>query len=103
MAISREDVSHIAVLAGLSLTKQEADLFLHQLNDILHYVEILNRPGAEDVQPMRHIYGESNVLREDVRKESLEREAALRNAPSRKGEYVTVPKMILPVEEQGKE
>ena len=41
MALTREEVLHVAELARLSLKPAEVEIFTRQLNDILAYVEKL--------------------------------------------------------------
>ncbi len=52
MKITREDVLRVAELAHLELTDAEAELFRGQLDEILEYVEKLNRLETASVEPM---------------------------------------------------
>jgi aspartyl-tRNA(Asn)/glutamyl-tRNA(Gln) amidotransferase subunit C len=47
VAVSREDVLHVARLARLRLHESEIELFTHQLNDILAHMEELAEVEAE--------------------------------------------------------
>jgi aspartyl-tRNA(Asn)/glutamyl-tRNA(Gln) amidotransferase subunit C len=47
VAVSREDVLHVARLARLRLSETEIELFTHQLNDILGHMEELAEVRAE--------------------------------------------------------
>ncbi len=94
MALTREEVLHVANLARLSLEPAEVDLFTRQLNDILAYVEKLQELDTTGVTPMAHVVPVFNAFREDEVKPGLPREEALDNAPSREEGSFVVPKII---------
>ena len=94
MSVSVEDVQYIARLAKLRLGEQELPQITQQLNKILEYMDQLNELDTEDVPPLAHPLQMENVFREDVRQPSLKPEEALANAPRRKGNYFSVPKVV---------
>jgi aspartyl-tRNA(Asn)/glutamyl-tRNA(Gln) amidotransferase subunit C len=94
MALTREEVLHVATLARLSLEPAEVELFTRQLNDILAYVEKLQELDTTDVPPLAHVIPVSNVFREDAVTPGLDREAALDNAPAREEGAFLVPRII---------
>jgi len=49
MAVTRQDVLHVAALARLDLTTEEVERFTAQLNDILVHVEELRTVDVEGV------------------------------------------------------
>jgi aspartyl-tRNA(Asn)/glutamyl-tRNA(Gln) amidotransferase subunit C len=65
-----------------------------QLTDILGYVQVLDEVDIEDVQPMPHAIDLENVFRPDERKPSLDRSAALANAPKTDGQFFLVPQIL---------
>lgn len=87
-------IDHIAGLARLSLSDTEMELFGKQLESILSYMETLNELDTKDIEPTSHVLAISNVTREDVNAPSLDREAALANAPDRTEKFYRVPKII---------
>jgi aspartyl-tRNA(Asn)/glutamyl-tRNA(Gln) amidotransferase subunit C len=91
MKISAE---HIARLARLSLSDEEKGLFGSQLNSILSYMEKLNELDTKDVEPTSHVVSLSNVMRDDVQRDSIPREDALANAPDRTDKFYRVPRII---------
>jgi aspartyl-tRNA(Asn)/glutamyl-tRNA(Gln) amidotransferase subunit C len=91
MAISREQVLHVAKLARLSLTEQEVEQFTKQLNDILAFAEKLNELDTDHVEPTSHVLPISNVLREDEVRASLTQEEVFRNAPDHANGMFRVP------------
>ncbi|MFZ5905855.1 MAG: Asp-tRNA(Asn)/Glu-tRNA(Gln) amidotransferase subunit GatC [Nitrospirota bacterium] len=94
MKISREEIEHIAVLARLSLSEEEREMFGSQLSSILDYMDQLNELETSDTEPTSHVLLLSNVMRDDVRGYSLPREEALQNAPVRTEKFYRVPKII---------
>ena len=81
MALSREEVEHIARLCRLSMTSSELDEMAEQLSHILEQFEVLNELDTEDVSPTSHVADLESVLRDDVSQPSLAVEDVLANAP----------------------
>jgi aspartyl-tRNA(Asn)/glutamyl-tRNA(Gln) amidotransferase subunit C len=94
MALTLDEVLHVANLAQLSLAPAEVDLFTRQLNDILAYMEKLLEVDTAGVEPLAHVIPISNVFREDEVREGLPRETALDNAPAREEGAFVVPRVI---------
>jgi aspartyl-tRNA(Asn)/glutamyl-tRNA(Gln) amidotransferase subunit C len=94
MALTRDDVLHVAELARLSLNPEEIEPFTRQLNDILGYVEKLQEVDTEGVPPLAHVIPLANAFREDEVKPGLDREQSLENAPDREEGAFVVPRVI---------
>jgi aspartyl-tRNA(Asn)/glutamyl-tRNA(Gln) amidotransferase subunit C len=94
MAVTIKDVEHIAKLAKLEFTDAEKEKFTHQLNQILEYVEQMNKLDTSHVEPLSHVIELSNVFRSDEVKQGVSTEEALKNAPSKTEEFFKVPKVI---------
>jgi aspartyl-tRNA(Asn)/glutamyl-tRNA(Gln) amidotransferase subunit C len=94
MALTRDEVLHVAQLARLSLEAEEVERFTRQLNDILAYVEKLKELDTGGVTPMTHAVPLFNAFREDAVTGGLPREAALDNAPAREEGAFVVPRVI---------
>ncbi len=94
MALTREEVLHVAELARLSLSPEEIELFTVQLNEILEYVEKLQKLDTSRVEPLAHVIPIFNVFREDQVRQSLPQDAALENAPAREDGNFLVPRVI---------
>jgi aspartyl-tRNA(Asn)/glutamyl-tRNA(Gln) amidotransferase subunit C len=94
MAVTVKDVDHVAALARLSFTDEEKATLVAQLNQILAYMEQLNRLETGDVEPLSHVVDLSNVFRDDVLRASLPREEILKNAPAHTEKFFKVPKVI---------
>ncbi len=66
MALSKEEVIHIAKLARLHLEEEQVAEYQEQLSSILDYVKKLQSLDTTDVAEMQHVADLENVLREDV-------------------------------------
>jgi len=84
------DVSHIAKLASLPLTKEEEELFSKQLSSTLSYVQQLGEVDTKNVEPTAQVTGLMNVFREDSIVPGLSQEEALKNAPGQHNGFFKV-------------
>ncbi|HHY20953.1 MAG TPA: Asp-tRNA(Asn)/Glu-tRNA(Gln) amidotransferase subunit GatC [Bacilli bacterium] len=92
--MSKEQLKHVAQLARIAVTEEETELFAGQIDGVLAYCDILNEVNTDNVEPTTHVVNISNVLREDVVKESLTQEDALKNAPEQLDGQVKVPSIM---------
>jgi aspartyl-tRNA(Asn)/glutamyl-tRNA(Gln) amidotransferase subunit C len=92
--ISRTDVEHVARLARLGLTDDEIDLMQGQLNRILEAIGQLANVDTSAVGPTAQVIELENVMREDEPRPSMDRDAALANAPLREGSHLRVPVVL---------
>jgi aspartyl-tRNA(Asn)/glutamyl-tRNA(Gln) amidotransferase subunit C len=82
MALSRDQVLHVARLARLELTEEEVERFGTELSHVLDHIETIGELGdMEDVPPTSHVVAVENALRADEPRPSLPAEIALRSAP----------------------
>src|SRR5918999_6520173 len=91
MAITREDVLHVAKLAELDLTEEEIGRLEVQLNDILAAVGKVSEIDLSDVPPTSHPLAVVNAFRPDELRPSLPLDDVFANAPDREGDYFRVP------------
>lgn len=94
MSVDKETVEHIAHLARIELAPNELEKLSAQLHNILGFIDKISGLDIENVRAASHILPISNVLREDVLHTSLTPSKALKNAPARKGDFFSVPKVI---------
>ncbi len=94
MSIDKETIKHVAHLARIELQPNELDRLSGELHEILGFIDKLSNLNVEQVKPTSHILPISNVLREDKPHVSLGTHKALENAPSKKGNFFSVPKII---------
>jgi aspartyl-tRNA(Asn)/glutamyl-tRNA(Gln) amidotransferase subunit C len=91
MAITREDVVHVARLARLELSEEELERMREQLSAILEAVGKVAQLDLEGIEPTAHPLDLVNVLADDVPRPSLTREEALANAPDPEDGFFGVP------------
>lgn len=94
MAISREEVEKVSLLARLRLSGEELDTMTVQLGRILDYMELLGELDTDQVEPMAHALDVADVLRPDRVCPSLDRRQALAGAPSCDEECYRVPAVL---------
>ncbi|OAB40963.1 Asp-tRNA(Asn)/Glu-tRNA(Gln) amidotransferase subunit GatC [Paenibacillus glacialis] len=94
MNISTQDVQHVAKLARLNLSSEEEQVFTEQLNAILQYAEKLDGLDTEGIEATTHVLHLSNVMREDVQRESLPTDKVFANAPEHEDGQFKVPAVL---------
>lgn len=65
MAVTREDVKHIAELARLSVNETEAEGLMLQLNDILSHMDALSAVDTAGITPASGVGSGGTPLRQD--------------------------------------
>ena len=88
------DVAYDAELARLDLTAEERAVFQPQLENIVRYVEKISAVDISGVPPTMHGREIVNAFREDEVRPSMDRAAALANAPARTGDEFMLPKIV---------
>ena len=88
------DIEKVARLARLELSDEERETFANQLEQILTYMEQLNRLDTTGVEPTSHAIPLYNVFREDGVKPSFPQEEILATAPDEEEGHFKVPRII---------
>ena len=91
MAISRDDVLHVAALARLELTEEEVGRLEAQLNAILEAVSKVSELDLADVPPTSHPLEVVNVFGADESRPSLPLDDVFANAPAHEDNLFRVP------------
>ena len=91
MAITRDEVLHVAKLAQLALTEDEIAQLTDELGKILEAVGVVAELDLADVPPTSHPLDLVNVWDEDVPRASLPPEDVLANAPEADDGFFRVP------------
>ncbi len=94
MALSREEIAHVALLSRLHFTEEELARFTEQMNDILLHFETLQEADTSAIAATTHVVPMVNVLRDDVPCPSLPPDTALANAPERVDDLFKVPRVV---------
>jgi aspartyl-tRNA(Asn)/glutamyl-tRNA(Gln) amidotransferase subunit C len=91
MAITREEVLHVARLARLELSEDEVTRFREQLEAILEAVSKVSELDLSDVPPTSHPLQIANAWAEDEPRPCLSLDEAFANAPDREGDLFRTP------------
>ncbi len=84
MALTIEEVQHVAHLARLRLSDDELAKLQGELSHILGYIDMLSEVDVSDVAPTAQVTDLANVMREDDVRPSLPRDDVLANAPDQR-------------------
>jgi len=88
------DIEKVAKLARLELSEDEKETFGNQMEQILTYMEQLNRINTAGVEPTSHAIPIYNVFRDDDVKPSCPQEEVLAIAPDEEEGHFKVPRII---------
>jgi aspartyl-tRNA(Asn)/glutamyl-tRNA(Gln) amidotransferase subunit C len=94
MAITRDEVLHVARLARLDLREAEIEQLTSELGAILDAVGKVAELDLADVAPTTHPLSVVNVLGDDVPEASLDLDDVLANAPAVDGSLFRVPPTV---------
>ncbi len=94
MSLTLEEVQHIAELAKLELTPAELAHFREQLSAVLDYAAALRAVDTSAIPPTATVLPLRTVLRGDVPRPSLPREALLANAAEQEAGCFKVPAVL---------
>jgi aspartyl-tRNA(Asn)/glutamyl-tRNA(Gln) amidotransferase subunit C len=89
--ITRQDVEHVARLARLALTPEEAERLEGELGAILEAVGKVSELDLSDVEPTSHPLAVANVWADDEPRPCLPRDEALAPAPDVEDGFFRVP------------
>ncbi len=88
------DIEKVAKLARLELSEEEKVTFEKQLEQILTYMEQLNRLNTTGVEPTSHAISIQNAFREDEATPSFKQEEVLGISPDQENGHFKVPRII---------
>jgi len=88
------DIEKVARLARIELSEEEKVTFGNQLEQILTYMEQLNRLNTIGVEPTSHAIPIHNVFREDEPRPSFPQEEVLGISPDQENGHFKVPRII---------
>ena len=94
MALTSDEVRHVALLTRIRLTEQEVELYRSQMDDILEHFQMLQELDTDQVLPTSHSVPLDTVMRDDETKPCLDKEDVLSNAPRREGDYFRVKAVL---------
>lgn len=94
MALTLEEMKHIAKLARLDLSEERLLALMKQINALMAHFERLQQLPTDEVEPTSHAIPVYNVFRPDEIGSSLKREEALAAAPEARDGFFIVPRIV---------
>ena len=95
MAITREDVVHLAELSNISLAEDQIEPLIKDLDNILGYISQLDELDTDNVEPTYQCFDMQNVWREDEIEEfEAKREYLLALTRESEDNQIKVPKVL---------
>ncbi len=92
--IGTEEVKRIAELAHIAITDEEAAKMSVELEQILGFVEQLQKVDTKNVEPTDQVTGLVDVTRPDEVQPSMPRDQLLANAPDQQDGYIKVRRVL---------
>lgn len=93
--LTRDDVLKLAQLARIELTDGEAEEFVGEFNELLHYVEQLQSVDIDDLKPTSQVTGLTNVTRPDEEIDyGYAAKDLLKNVPHVLDDHIQVKRML---------
>lgn len=94
MSVDQATVRHIARLARIAVTDDEARALESELSALLDWVEQLGEVDTDGVEPMTSVVHMEMRKRDDGITDGNCADAVVANAPEREGHFFVVPKVI---------
>ncbi|MGM0124083.1 aspartyl/glutamyl-tRNA(Asn/Gln) amidotransferase subunit C [Enterococcus sp. AZ194] len=94
MAISEEEIKHVAKLSKLEFGQEELESFTYQLGKIIDMVELLEEVDTEGVHFTSNVIETINVMRQDRVQPGWNRDELMRNVPETEDGFIKVPAII---------
>ena len=94
MQVSKDELLHIANLADITISEDEINQYLINLEEILNFAEVVNKAPIEGLEITIGANERKNVFRKDEVKIFEDNEALLKNAPTKDLNMFKIPKVI---------
>ena len=94
MSIDNSTVKKVAKLARLKVDVKDEENLKNELNNILEWVDKLQKVDTANIDPMLSVSNEPMPMREDKVTSKLENKQILSNAPEKKTGFFVVPKVV---------
>jgi len=94
--IEKEDIKHVADLAKLEVSDEDATKYSEELSKVIDYVEQLKEVNTDDVEPTAQITGMVNQTRADkvADWDEEERKNSLQNNLDQETNQIKVPRVL---------
>lgn len=93
MAVTRDDLLHVASLARLAIAEEDIPRLLDELNAILGHMDVLQRVGTEGIAAAEAVGDEAMPLRADGGPPYPLAHAPVQFAPAMRDGFFLVPRL----------
>lgn len=87
-------IAKLSRLSMLDFNEAEKEEIKADLVKMIGFVDKLRELDTSGIEPLLHMSGNNNMLREDEVKNMLSQEEALKNSPLHDSQFFKVPKVI---------
>jgi len=94
MKIDSKTVDKLAELAKLEFDEEGKKEIIKDLSRMVEFVEKLGEIDTSGVEPLIYLSEDTNVMRDDIVKQEITQQQALKNVPVKDSDYIKVPKVI---------
>jgi aspartyl-tRNA(Asn)/glutamyl-tRNA(Gln) amidotransferase subunit C len=94
MKIDSQTVDKLAELSKLEFDEEGKKEIIKDLNRIVEFIEKLSELDTSNVEPLIYLSEDTNVMRDDVVKQVITQQEALKNVPVKDSDYIKVPKVL---------
>lgn len=93
--LTRDDILKLARLARIDLRPDEVDEYARELDEIIHYVEMLQSVDVDGLEPTNQVTGLTNVMRADeIVDYGYEPADMLKNVPTVENNQIKVKRVM---------
>jgi len=94
MEITNDLIDHIAHLSRLEFDGEAKEIIKKDVENMIDFVDQLNSVDTDGVEPLIFMSESINVLREDIDKDTITQEEALKNAVHHDSDYFKIAKVL---------
>ena len=94
MSIDNSTVKKVAALARIQINEDEEESLIDELNNILGWVDELQKVNTQNIEPMLSVFNESMHMRKDNPNSNYSNEQIIKNAPDSNSGFFVVPKVV---------
>lgn len=92
--ISKDLVKNLSKLAKINIFDEQIEKYTKDLSSVIGYMEEIKNLDVSNIEETARIAKDENVLRDDIVKESLSQQDALKNSKNTHGGHFLVPKIL---------
>lgn len=92
--IDINEVNRVYSLAKLKIEDKDIEIVKEKFNTVLKFSKSILEVNTEDVKMLEIVENHNTILRDDIVKDSIDREMALKNSTDREYGYFRLKKVV---------